>query len=128
MPRNLNIAHKKRKSLCVSYGGSGEIRTPEPFDRLRAFQARALDHYATLPKVKTHKILPQNPLLVHAELLEQLFLLRFLEYLAPFFFVKNMDFTKHAVVAAFYVDITLAYPHYGLGEFGSGYFPNLIFI
>lgn len=30
-------------------GGSGGIRTPEGFDTLAAFQATALDHYATLP-------------------------------------------------------------------------------
>lgn len=35
------------------YGGSGGIRTLEPFDRLHAFQACALDHYATLPRRRT---------------------------------------------------------------------------
>ena len=32
------------------FGGREEIRTPEGFDTLRAFQARALDRYATLPR------------------------------------------------------------------------------
>ena len=41
------ISLPKRESTT---GGSGGIRTLEPFDRLRAFQARALDHYATLPR------------------------------------------------------------------------------
>lgn len=30
-------------------GGEGGIRTPEGFDTLLAFQASALDHYATSP-------------------------------------------------------------------------------
>lgn len=30
-------------------GGDGGIRTPEGFDTLLAFQASALDHYATSP-------------------------------------------------------------------------------
>ncbi len=37
------------RSSMGSNGGREEIRTPEGFDPLRAFQARALDHYATLP-------------------------------------------------------------------------------
>ncbi len=32
------------------FGGERGIRTPEGFDTLRAFQARALDHYATSPR------------------------------------------------------------------------------
>ncbi len=32
-----------------SNGGEGGIRTPEALSRLRAFQARALGHYATSP-------------------------------------------------------------------------------
>ena len=33
------------------YGGSEEIRTPDKFYPIPAFQASALDHYATLPYV-----------------------------------------------------------------------------
>lgn len=35
--------------LCQIPGGGGEIRTPERLATLRAFQARALGHYATPP-------------------------------------------------------------------------------
>ena len=36
-------------SQKVKIGGEGGIRTPESFDTLLAFQASALDHYATSP-------------------------------------------------------------------------------
>ena len=48
------IAKKKRQETLRGYlpffrGGEGEIRTPETFSRLLAFQASALGHYATSP-------------------------------------------------------------------------------
>lgn len=42
----------------VTEGGRGGIRTPDDLAAIRALQARALDHYATLPGVVY--ILPQN--------------------------------------------------------------------
>lgn len=47
---NYTIADFVRRSrVWRDEGGEGGIRTLEGFDTLRAFQARALDHYATPP-------------------------------------------------------------------------------
>ena len=37
-------------AIRMKFGGEGEIRTPETFSRLLAFQASALGHYATSPR------------------------------------------------------------------------------
>jgi hypothetical protein len=57
---------KKTQNRCVSFGGERGIRTPETGEGLRAFQARALDHYAISPWSKTSKILSLLQLLVEA--------------------------------------------------------------
>lgn len=43
----------QRIEWVISSGGEGGIRTPETLAGLRAFQARALGHYATSPAAGT---------------------------------------------------------------------------
>ncbi len=50
VPHNIKTPQIRGLTICTN-GGEGGIRTPETGEGLLAFQASALDHYATSPSL-----------------------------------------------------------------------------